>query len=209
MRRMIGQRQGFARVAVLAMVVALLLAVLPTAAFAAPSGVQVEAPVAHGSWYTVKAGDTLSHIARYYGTTVQAIKNANNLTSSVIWVGQRLWIPAATVAASCTSTHTVVAGDNLSRIARRYGVNVWALAAANGLTNASLIVPGQRICIPNQYAVAPAPPPVQSCWYTVQSGDNLSRIAARSGVSWPHMASRNGLTSPWTIVPGQKLWVCN
>lgn len=198
------------RLAVLAMVAALLLTALPTAAFAASSGAQTEAVAAHGSWYTVKSGDTLSHIARYYGTTVQAIKDANGLSSSHIYVGQRLWIPTAPVASSCKSYYTVVKGDNLSRIARWYGINVWALANANGLSNASLIVPGQVLCIPNQYAVAPPPPPAHDggCWYTVQPGDNLSRIAAHFGVSWAYLADVNNLDNARVIVPGQTLYVC-
>lgn len=208
MRRTLGLERGWVRLALLAMVAALLLAALPMAAFAATSGAQAEAVAAHGSWYTVKRGDTLSHIARYYGTTVQAIKDANGLSSSHIFVGQRLWIPAASVASSCKSQYTVVKGDNLSRIARWYGINVYALASANGLSNASLIVPGQVLCIPNQYAAAPPAAPSHGCWYTVQAGDNLSRIAARFSVSWAYLANVNNLANARVIVPGQNLYVC-
>lgn len=202
-----GLERGWQRVGVLALVAALMLTVLPTAAFASASAAPVEAVPASGTWHTVTRGETLSHIARYYGTTVQAIKNANGLTSSVIFVGQRLYIPAATVATSCKSHYTVRQGDNLSRIARSYGINVWALASANGLSNASLIVPGQVLCIPNQYAVS-HPPPGGGCWYTVQAGDNLSRIASWYGVSWSHLARVNHLANPRVIVPGQVLYVC-
>lgn len=45
--------------------------------------------------YTVKSGDVLGGIARHHGVKVAAIKQANNLTSDTIWVGQKLTIPGA------------------------------------------------------------------------------------------------------------------
>lgn len=41
--------------------------------------------------------------------------------------------------------------------------------------------------------------------YTVRSGDTLSGIGAKLGVSWKGIASKNGISSPYTIYPGQKL----
>jgi LysM repeat protein len=59
------------------------------------SGVpQATPPPGQSTVYVVRAGDTLFSIARRYGTTVQAIKSANGLTSNTIRVGQRLVIPA-------------------------------------------------------------------------------------------------------------------
>jgi LysM repeat protein len=87
----LSHKRAWAKAAVLiVMVFALLLTAAPMAAYAAP----VEAP-AYSGYHVVKAGQTLSHIARYYGTTVQAIMNANGLTSSTIYVGQHLYIPGA------------------------------------------------------------------------------------------------------------------
>jgi LysM repeat protein len=57
---------------------------------AAPSGMVSDA----GTTYTVKSGDTLTRIARAHGTTVRAIKSANNLTTTAIKVGQKLKIPS-------------------------------------------------------------------------------------------------------------------
>ncbi|MDQ4075348.1 MAG: LysM peptidoglycan-binding domain-containing protein [Chloroflexota bacterium] len=48
-----------------------------------------------GGAYTVRYGDTLSAIASLHGTTVQALLNANGLTSSLIYAGQTLVIPSA------------------------------------------------------------------------------------------------------------------
>lgn len=41
--------------------------------------------------------------------------------------------------------------------------------------------------------------------YTVKSGDTLSGIGAKLGVNWKTIASKNGIRSPYTIYPGQKL----
>jgi lysozyme len=204
-----GRRHVARILAVLTLVFAVGLAMLPTASLqAASSSAAAESASYNGRWYTVQAGDTLGEIARYTGTTVSQIMNANGLSSSRIYVGQQLWIPSATVASSCTTTYVVQQGDNLSRIARAYGINVNALASANGLTNASLIYPGQKICIPNIWSTGGSSGHSGGCYYTVQQGDNLSRIAAKFGTTYTYLAEVNHLSNPRVIIPGQRLYVC-
>lgn len=204
-----GRRKIMRILAVFTLIFAVGLAMLPTANVQAASSQSSAESSAHsGRWYTVRPGDTLGEIARYSGTTVSQLMNANGLTSSRIYVGQRLWIPSATVASSCSSVYVVRHGDNLSRIARAYGINVSALANANGLSNASLIFPGQRICIPNIWSTGNSDGHSGGCYYTVQQGDNLSRIAARFGTTYTHLAYVNHLSNPRVIIPGQRLYVC-
>lgn len=208
-----GQRKVMRILAVLTLVFAVGLAMLPTANLQAASSYSgAETSSSSGNWYIVRPGDTLGDIARYAGVTVSAIMNANGLSSSRIYVGQRLYIPAATPTHSCSSVYIVRQGDNLSRIARAYGINVYALASANGLSNASLIFAGQRLCIPNIWATGGGSHSGGhhggGCYYTVQEGDNLSRIAARFGTTYTHLAHVNGLSNPRVIIPGQRLYVC-
>jgi hypothetical protein len=84
---------------------------------------------------------------------VWAIKNANGLTSSVIYVGQVLWIPAGSGGGGggswCSQTYIVQRGDTLSGIARWFGVSVYELAQVNHISNPSHIYAGQRLCIPS------------------------------------------------------------
>ncbi len=136
------------------MALALLAAMAPVTAYAASAETNVEAPAASGTYYVVKKGDTLSGIARRYGTTVSAIKSANGLTGSTIYVGQHLYIPAAQYTSACRTYHIVQKGDTLSGIAAWFGIHTNALAAANGISNPNRIYVGQCICIPNVYASA-------------------------------------------------------
>lgn len=202
--------------AALVLMLALALPFLPTAAYAAPA----EAPMGRGTWYVVVAGDTLSQIARNYGTSVNAIMDANGLTSTRIYVGQHLLIPTrggGEPGGRCDSWYVVRSGDNLSRIAARFGVNVWRLAADNHISNPRVIIPGQRLCINGGHDGGWHDGGhdggwdgghAGGCFYTVRAGDNLSMIAKAHGVSWSWLARINHLSNPRVIIPGQRLNVC-
>lgn len=116
--------------------------------------------------HVVQAGDTLSGIARDYGTTVDAIVEANDLrgAEAIIQEGQELLIPSApppaptaasteAAAASPVSTvgqriHVVREGETLEAIARMYGVTVDELAQANGIDDPNALSVGQALVIP-------------------------------------------------------------
>ncbi|MEM1506277.1 glycoside hydrolase family 18 protein [Domibacillus sp. 8LH] len=94
--------------------------------------------------YVVKSGDTLFQIARRYGTTVDAISDANQLaTLPHLVVGQALVIPIA------GRFHTVVAGDSLWKISRQYGVTVEEIVRLNGLSPTAPLQIGRRLRIPS------------------------------------------------------------
>ena len=96
--------------------------------------------------HVVQRGETLYSIARRYGVSMWTIANANGITNpNRIYVGQRLSIPTAGPAGR---VHVVRAGETLLHIALRYGVDAWAIARANGITNLNYIYVGQRLIIP-------------------------------------------------------------
>ena len=97
--------------------------------------------------YVVRSGDTLWLLARRYGTTVEAIKNLNGLTSNMLNIGQVLKIPAT--ANSSYFEYSVRPGDTLWLLSRRYGTTVDTLMRLNGLTSDRLNV-GQVLMIPRQ-----------------------------------------------------------
>ena len=97
------------------------------------------------------------------------------------------------------ATYTVRPGDTLSGIASRYGTTWQELQRINGIADANRIFPGQVIKLPSKNGGTP------QRTYTVVAGDTLSGIGARYGVSWQAIASRNGISNPNIIHPGQKL----
>jgi LysM repeat protein len=121
------------------------------------------------SYITVQWGDTLSGIAAYCGTTVDAIRAANPGLGWWLYAGQVLYIPTGYSSypgspanyPSAGGTYTIRWGDTLGRIAASHGVRLSALLAANPqIWNANLIFPGQVINIPaTSYVPAYVPPP--------------------------------------------------
>jgi stage II sporulation protein D len=157
--------------------------------------------------YTVKSGDNLSTIASRYGTTVTQLRQVNNLRTDVLQIGQVLQISGATTGTNQpstgttteTTTYTVKSGDNLSTIANRFGMSTTQLKQLNNMTS-DLIYPGQSLKVTGTY-VDPA-----NTTYTVQSGDSLSTIANRYGLSTTQLREMNNLRTD-VIYPGQVLQI--
>ena len=168
---------------------------------------------AQSSVHVVRPGENLFRIALRYGVTVDALAAINGLSNvSRIYVGQRLAIPTGDAASSTTApagVHVVRRGENLFRIALRYGVTYQAIAAANGIANPNHIYVGQRLAIPGRGSTSAPPPQAPSSGqaYTVRRGDTLSAIALRFGVSAWTLAQVNGIRSPSLIYVGQVLRV--
>ena len=93
--------------------------------------------------------------------------------------------------------HTVLWGETLSGIARRYGVTIAELMDANSLTNANLIYAGQQLLIPGETD--------SYVEHIVVAGETLLSIAAKYGVSYWDIVLRNGIINPNLIYIGQKL----
>ena len=97
--------------------------------------------------YTVKSGDTLSSIAKKYGTTYQKLAQYNNISNpNIINVGQVIKIPNNNTNNKVqVEYYNVKSGDNLSNIAKKYGTSVNQLVSWNNIANANLIYVGQNL----------------------------------------------------------------
>ncbi len=134
--------------------------------------------------YTVLPGDTVQRIAGLYGSSPEAIIQANDLpTTALIFVGQQLIIPVrlppvptlgATVTAAApvataintvvplptatpqTTSYQVQVGDTLGAIATRFNTSIQELAQLNGIVNPDRILLGQVLRIPTAPVVVSA-----------------------------------------------------
>ena len=103
------------------------------------------AQIADADTYTVKKGDPLWDIAVNNGTTVDQLMQDNNLTSSLIFPGDKLTYNttvAQVAQAKEQGYYTVVLGDTLGKVANRFGVSVDELVKLNNLSNPNLIYVG-------------------------------------------------------------------
>ena len=181
--------------------------------------------VSNTGYYTVQSGDTLSGIANRYSTTVNHLASLNDISNpNRIYVGQRLLVRqqassqtntntssnTANTSSSATGTYTVQSGDTLSGIANKFGTNYESLASLNNISNPNRIYVGQVLRLGSGSTstvsnVVNHSTASSAGSYTVKSGDSLSAIAARYGMSYETLARLNNISNPNRIYVGQTL----
>jgi len=194
------------------------------------AGSRIQVPGAGGSSasrgggsgnYTVKPGETLSEIAERYGTSVQRLMQLNGLRSPQdLWAGSRIQVPGATAArpssggggthtTTVNANYTVKPGETLSELAERYGTSVQRLMQLNNLRGPQDLWAGSRIQVPiTRTTTAAAPKPAvnkNATQHKVQSGETLSVIADRYGVSMQNLIALNGISNPNQVEVGRTL----
>ena len=150
--------------------------------------------------YTVKSGDTLYSIANNYGVSVDAIKKLNNLTSNILSIGQRLYIPKGSIVEETDFVvYEVKPGDTLYSIAKKYNTTPETIKNYNNLTS-NLLTINQVLQIPVERVLT------ENIIYTVKKGDSLYQIANNFGVNVAEIMNLNNLTSTLLSV-GQTLLI--
>ncbi|MDP5254837.1 MULTISPECIES: LysM peptidoglycan-binding domain-containing protein [unclassified Vibrio] len=172
--------------------------------------------------YQVKSGDTLSEIASRYRTTTQVIKNANQLDSNTIRIGQYLLVPksiqdASTYALSAQNrlkatqsksqgqyklSHVVQRGESLWTIAKHHNVSYQSLAKWNGLGPKDTLRTGQSLVVWKKGQPGSV---IRRVSYQVKSGDTLSEIAVKFKVNRSDIVQWNNLHQQKYLQPGQDL----
>lgn len=154
--------------------------------------------------YTVARGDSLWSIAKRFNVGVNEIKNANNLKSNLISVGQQLVIPGAAPSDQTNVTYVVQEGDSLWSISNANNTTVDELANLNDLGTNTIYV-GQALQIPNTGSSGTTTPDTQTT-YVVQKGDTLYSIALKYGTTPNAIIRKNNLKNN-TLMVGQTLTI--
>jgi LysM repeat protein len=162
---------------------------------------------------------------------LQAPVSATTAPTAAQGVTTNLVTPSPALPAQGT-TYVIQRGDNLFRIALRFGTTVQAIAQLNGIVNPSLIYAGTTIRIPGGAAqpatptrvplptatagtvtASPVPLPTATpvsgatTTYVVQRGDTLARIALRNNTTVANLVTLNNIVNPNLIYVGQRLIV--
>ncbi|MDP8242797.1 MAG: LysM peptidoglycan-binding domain-containing protein [Candidatus Hinthialibacter antarcticus] len=174
---------------------------------------KTSAPVYKTTTYRVRSGDTVSTIAKKFGTSASQLRSMNKGvigSRDRIYAGQKLTVPSSSNTGSSAPSsgaqisYVVKRGDSLDKIANRYNTSITAIRSLNNLRG-SLIYPGQTLKIqPGAQRISyAASSPVR---YKVRSGDTLYDIAEAHGVSHLSIKRYNNLRSN-TIHAGQLITI--
>lgn len=176
------------------------------------------------AFHIVKAGDNLWNVAQRYGVSVKVIAEVNNLKGKdLLSIGQRLEIPAIGGGVSGKEkeqeptiiTYTVVKGDTLWSISKRYDVKMSSIISTNNLKEISRLSIDQKLKIPitnmdiakaegyNQGAV------VEEIIYYVKKGESLWSISRNYNVKLESIIAANNISNASKISTGQRLIIPN
>ncbi|MEA2087223.1 MAG: LysM peptidoglycan-binding domain-containing protein [Candidatus Caldatribacteriota bacterium] len=174
--------------------------------------------------YTVKAGDNLWNISRKYGVSVDVIISVNNLKEKdLLSLGQKIEIPAIGGGVSNSKqkqeptivTYTVVKGDTLWSISKRYDVNMSTIISANNLKEISRLSIGQKLKLPiTNMDIAKAEgydqeTEAEEIIYYVKKGESLWSISREYNVKLESIIAANSITDASKISAGQQLRIPN
>ncbi len=185
--------------------------------------------------HKIRAGETLSHIAKRYQTTVKLLRQVNNLNRNRIRQGKHLLIPVAQQTLSdysLTSKQrtasrlarqgkgqkriiTVDHGDTFWDLSRKYKVSVKTLARWNGMAPADTLKPGKKLVLwtgtrsrnTSAETISRKLPAntIRTIHYTVRRGDSLALISSKFKVTVKQLRQWNRLPKGKYLQPGQRL----
>lgn len=188
----------------------------------------------HLRWsrHKIKSGETLSHIAVKYNTSVKHLRKVNNLRGNSIRAGKYIMIPVSSKnnasyalsssqrlkatqsikrgSSSTRLNHRVQSGESFWTIARKYNVNMHSLAKWNGMAIKDPLKKGQKLVVWTTGSTTTSQKThnpnstIKPIHYTVRNGDSLSRIASKYRVNVKDLQRWNTIKGKY-IQPGQRL----
>lgn len=172
--------------------------------------------------YKVKAGESIGSLAKRYNLSNEQLATLNKLSpNGTLYLGQNIKVPLYAAveadekqdkpATSRTSkstkpdtvSYSVKSGDTLSKIAGRYNLSNEELAKLNKISATSMVIVGQKLTVPDIEVTDEAPE--QPSTYVVQSGDTLTRVAAKFDLSPQQLADMNDLKANSSLMRGATL----
>lgn len=144
-------------------------------------------------YYTVTKGDTLYSISRRFNIPINKLIEINDLKSDILSIGQKLYFQERPN--TDYDTYTVVKGDSLWAISRKYDIRVNDLIELNNLSDLNIKI-GQTLLVPKKG--------IDNNTYIVEKGDTLWSISKKNNISVNELKELNNLTSN-TISIGQVL----
>lgn len=181
------------------------------------------APKPRSDSHIVQPGDTLTDIASKYGLTLSQLTNYNNISiNATIIPNQKLWLvdgkttkqTSSTRPSNKPTTYRVQAGDTLTALANRFGTTREAIAELNSFGANDGLREGTTINLPNASTQANSTAgkdtqqrPAKATTYTIQSGDTLTRVAARHNLSISELAAANNLSETAGLIAGNTLTI--
>ncbi|MGO4296013.1 LysM peptidoglycan-binding domain-containing protein [Glutamicibacter sp. MCAF14] len=177
--------------------------------------------------YTVKNGDTLGGIANKHDMSLSDLLSKNDISASkVIFPGNKLKVKGSassssnssksqkTSSSSGSSSYTVKNGDTLGSIAIKHNMSLSSLLSKNDISASKVIFPGDKIKVSGSSSSSSSSKSSQkkssssaSSSYTVRSGDTLSGIASKHGMSLSELLKANDISASKPIFPGSKIKV--
>jgi membrane-bound lytic murein transglycosylase D len=174
--------------------------------------------------HIVTEGETLAALAERYKTTVSTIQRLNGLSGNELKTGQDLRVPSGTAELPAKvlraaarvdgregrrgrpEIHVVRRGESMWTIARRHKMDVRTLMRLNGKSNRDVIRPGERLLLSARNDEGSAGgADASAVTHRVRSGETLSSIARRYGVTISQITAWNGISAQRILRVGQRL----
>ena len=160
--------------------------------------------------YTVRAGDTISSIARKFQLSTNQLLQINSLDAKALIVpGQKLKlianavVPASQAKANASTVHVVKRGETIASIAKLHSISITTVLSINNLSAKAIIFPGQRLKIGS--VIPKAASVIVPAEHIVQNGETLAAIASQYGIQLATLLNANGFTESSLIYSGQTL----
>ncbi len=155
-----------------------------------------------GPIYIVQAGDTLSSIARRFGTTLDEIIRVNGISDpSRIFPGSELVIPGFPGVEGTLAFQTVKLGETITSIGRESGTSAEALLRLNHIVRQDRVFVGQALIVPTDLDTASDVPGYEL--YAARPGETALELAAQARAShWALEGASPGSPQLW-LIPGR------